>query len=296
MQLRPRSALSLVFVAASLCMGTAALAGTLSPGTLIPGPTGASVATQPQLAGSVVEDVTTPFRYTGSFTDSSDGTLRVTQGDVSGTVRSRVVLADDGTYDFYWQITVDAKTFLPVASLNLSGFAPATYRNADWRSDIAGDVPPAVVSEQTSGDVNWAFGQYIPPSTEIYAAQKSYFVFLDSDARYYSHRGSFSLRSERDSGGSMQIDWNGASGPYPTFAPSSVPETTASRQGAPAALAAAYLHGDAALKALPGRTRGCIVSKIAEQQGRYAAYGPKHGPYDANAVRAAVRSFADLCR
>ena len=148
MQLRPRSALSLVFVAASLCMGTAALAGTLSPGTLIPGPTGASVATQPQLAGKVVEDVTTPFRYTGSFTDSSDGTSRVTQGDVSGSVRSRVVLADDGTYDFYWQITVDAKSFLPEASLNLSGFAPATYRNADWRSDIAGDVPPAVVSEQ----------------------------------------------------------------------------------------------------------------------------------------------------
>ena len=261
---------------------------------MIIGPQGADVAAKPQLAGKVVEDVTTPFSYTGWFQDSSFGDPPV-YGDVTGTVRSRVVHAVDGTYDFYWQITLDRKSFLPVASFVLTGLAPATY-DAGWRSDLRGTVQPATVTEADSGDVTWSFGQYVPPSTEIYPGQQPRFLFLDSDARGYrrSTFAFFSLGSERDSGGSMMIQWGGASGLYPTFAPSSEEGDAAARRS-PAALAEAAIAGDAALRALPGRARACIVAHVAEQQARFGAYGPKGGPYDAPAVRAAVTSFASAC-
>jgi hypothetical protein len=270
-----------------------ALAGVLAPGGAIIGPTGTTAAAEPQLAGKVVEDLTTPFSYTGWFQDAFSGQPPV-YGDVTGSVRSRVVLSQDGSYDFYWQVTVNRNSFLPVAALNLSALAPATY-NANWRSDEQGSVQPAVIIEQPSGEVNWRFGQYIPPSTEVYPAQKSYFVFLDSDAHFYSRAGFFSLLSERDSGGSMGIDWGGASGLYPTFAPASAPDAS-SKHRPPPAIANAYINGDAFLKALSGRKRGCIISKIVEQQARFSAYGPEGGPYDENAVRAATLSYSNLCR
>lgn len=272
---------------------TAARADILSPGTLIPGLTGTTVADEPRLAGNVVEDVTTPFSYTGWFQDSSFGAPPV-YGDVTGTVRSRVVHSVDGTYDFYWQITVDRTSFLPIANFNLAGLSPATY-NANWRRDSRGTVQPAYVSEQESGDITWAFGQYIAPSTEIYPGQQSHLLFLDTDARYYrrSTFSFFSLGSERDSGGSMMIQWGGASGEYPTFAPSTVPEVGSRR--APPAIAEAAIAGDAFLRTLPGRTRSCIVARIAHQQAQLAAYGPRGGPYDEAAVRAATLSYASAC-
>jgi hypothetical protein len=270
-----------------------AAADTLAPNTAIVGPVGTTAAAEPQLAGRVVEDVTTPFSYSGWFEDASSGRPAI-NGEVTGSVRSRVVLSRDGTYDFYWRVTVAGNSFLPVAALSLSGLAPATY-NANWRSDDQGSVQPAVIMEQASGEVNWRFGQYIPPSTEVYPGQKSYFLFLDTDARFYSRTAFLSLLSERDSGGSIGIQWGGESGLYPTFAPSSVPESS-SRHGAPPAVANAYIDGDAFLKALSGRKRGCIISKIAEQQARFAAYGPHGGPYDEGAIRAAALSYSNLCQ
>ena len=41
--------------------------------------------------------------------------------------------------------------------------------------------------------------------------------------------------------------------------------------------------------------RGCIVSQIAQQHAKVSAYGPRGGPFDEAAVRAAVRSFASGC-
>ena len=280
---------------AMLTTATAAPASALTPGNAIVGPSGTTAAAEPGLAGKVVEDQTTPFDYTGWFQDSFSGRPPL-YGEVTGNVRSRVVLAKDGSYDFYWQVTVNANSFLPVAALNLSGLAPATY-NADWRSDMKGEVQPAVVMEQVSGEVNWRFGQYIAPSAEIYPGQTSYFLFLDSDARFYSRTAFLSLLSERDSGGSLGIQWGGASGLYPTFAPASASSSEApGKHRAPPAVANAYIKGDSALNALPGRTRGCIISKIAEQQARFAAYGPQGGPYDENAIRAATLSYSGLCR
>ena len=160
-------------IAAVLCAAMAAVADTLTPDSAIVDPVGTTAAAEPQLSGKVVEDVTTPFSYAGSFEDAFSGRPAI-HGEVRGSVRSRVVLSKDGTYDFYWQVTVNDDSFLPVAALNLSGLAPATY-NANWRSDERGSVQPAVIMEQASGEVNWRFGQYIPPSTEVYPGQQSYF-------------------------------------------------------------------------------------------------------------------------
>lgn len=283
----------IVLNAALLAAATAAVADTLAPDSAIVGPVGTTAAAEPQLSGRVVEDVTTPFSYMGSFEDAFSGRPAI-HGEVRGSVRSRVVLSKDGTYDFYWRVTVAGNSFLPVAALNLSGLAPATY-NANWRSDDRGSVQPAVIMEQASGEVNWRFGQYVPPSTEVYPGQQSYLLFLDTDARFYARTAFFSLLSERDSGGAIGIRWSGESGLYPTFAPAAMPESS-SRHRAPPAIANAYIDGDSFLNALPGSRRGCIVSKIAGQQARFSAYGPHGGPYDESAVRAAVLSYASLCQ
>jgi hypothetical protein len=220
-------------IGALLPLASSAWADTLSPGSSIIGPAGTTAAAEPQLAGTVVRDVITPFSYEGTFTDSGGGPPVTTHGNVTGTVQSRVVLSVDGTYDFYWRISVDNASFLPVLGFNLGNFAPATY-NANWRSDGLGSVQPATIQEGSDGSINWSFGVFVPPSHEIGNNEQSYFLLLDTNAHAYTDTGNFSLYSGRDSGGSMQLSWSGASGPYATFAPA-VPEPGS------AALAAAGL-------------------------------------------------------
>lgn len=65
---------------------------------------------------------------------------------------------------------------------------------------------------------------------------------------------------------------------------------------APPAVANAYINGDVYLKSLAGKKRGCIISKVAEQHAQYSSYGPKGGPYDEGAIRAATLSFASICQ
>lgn len=207
----------LLAAGAALLLAGSAGAVTLAPGGFIASPPGATAAAQPWLAGTVVQDRLTRFSYTGWYTDLM-ATPETTYGAVTGTVQSRVVKAVDGTYDFYWRITVDSGSFLPIAGFALNGLVPATY-NADWRRDGVGTVSPATISESGSGSVDFAFGQYLPPSTEVTPGQSSYFLMLDTTAHAYTSTATFSLFSERDSGGSMMIDWGGSSGAYSTFAP-----------------------------------------------------------------------------
>ena len=272
----------------------AALAGELTPGGIVVGPEGTTATADPVLRGRVVADATRAFSYTGWLTDSSGNTPVTVNGRVTGTLRSRVVLADDGTYDFYWQVSVDSTSFLPIATFTVSGLIPATY-DANWRSDSRGSVVPAYVAQQDNGDVTWAFGRYVPPSTLIYPGQSTYLVFLDSDATAYGS-ASLTLVSEDDMGGNTQVQWGGTSGPYDTFGPADGAGSPVRRGGAPAALAARYVRSDPFLRQLAPRVRGCIVAHIAQQQARHAAYGPAGGPYDEPAIRAAARSFASSCQ
>ena len=65
---------------------------------------------------------------------------------------------------------------------------------------------------------------------------------------------------------------------------------------APPAVANAYINGDPYLRALSGKRRGCVISKVAEQHAQYSAYGPKGGPYDQAAIQAAAMSFSSSCQ
>ena len=201
---------------------TASLAAPLSRGGAIVGPPGDSAAEQPWLAGTIVEDVITPFSFTGWLTDSSEETVTYT-GPVTGTVQSRVIHSVDDTYDFYWRISVDDDAFLPVLDFTLYGLPPSTFR-AGWRADGPGTVRPAVISQSLSGTVRFAFGQYVPPSTQVRPGEQSRFLFVDSSSHGYTAGASFMLASGRDSGGSMYLQWGGESGRYPTFTPMPVPE------------------------------------------------------------------------
>jgi hypothetical protein len=64
---------------------------------------------------------------------------------------------------------------------------------------------------------------------------------------------------------------------------------------APPAVANAYINSSTWRTYLTGKQRGCVISKIAEQHGKNSAYGPKGGPYDANAIQQAIGSFAGSC-
>jgi hypothetical protein len=197
--------------------GTAA-ADTLTAGGTVVGPTQATLGSQPQLAGSIVAQSVTPFSYEGWYEDDSQGPNRTT-GTVSGSVESMVVHSTDGSYDFYWRVTVDRGAFLPIANFSIDGFAPGSY-NTGWRGNTrAGGVTPALVQEDASGHIDFAFGQYVPPSSEVNPAAHSYWLFLDTNAHGWNGSGSFALESERDSGGDMLIDWGGNSDPFATYAP-----------------------------------------------------------------------------
>jgi MYXO-CTERM domain-containing protein len=205
--------------------GSAAFADSLAPNGIVVGPRGTTALADTHLAGTVVEDVVTPFSYVGWFRDSEieDG---YTTGNVTGSVQSRVVRGLDDTYDFYWRIVVDDTSFLPVLSMHLTGLAPGTY-NADFRLDGPGTVQPAFAEQHHNGSVTWAFGEFIPPSTQVFPGLESRFLFLDSTARTYAPSAFLSLESGRDTGGSMMIQWGGESTAYPAFGPTPVPEPSA---------------------------------------------------------------------
>jgi hypothetical protein len=213
---------------------TMAAAEVLVPGGVVVGPPGTTAAAEPGLKGKLVENMVTRFSYSGSLTDSSTNPPTTFTGEVTGRVHTRVVRAADGTYDFYWQITVDRRSFLPVALVEITDLAPRTY-NADWRTDGKGSVTPAYVAQQASGDITWAFGQYVPPSSLIYPGLASYFLMLDSDATAYAP-ATLTLVSDDDGSGSMLVQWGGVSAPLETFGPAD--GTLPSRSGrSPAAIA-----------------------------------------------------------
>lgn len=164
--------------------------------TALPGTTSAA---RPELAGTVLEDLITPFSFEG----------------ITGTVQNRVVRETaSGTLDFYWKVNVDRmEPSVGVSAFRLTDFGHENLTDADWRIDGLGSVAPDTArlfneSSQPGGSINFLF------DSAVNAGSQSRFFFLRTTATTYSQSASFDLL-----GGPGQA----LSPVYSTFAPA-VPE------------------------------------------------------------------------
>ncbi len=159
---------------------------------------GTTVAARPELAGVVLEDMLTPFSFSGA-------------GEVlSGVVQNRVILSVDGTIDFAWRITIDETSTGDISAFRVTGFDGYAL-DADWRMDGLGNVAPTTARYfgTASGSVNFLFD-----ANEIGVRESSYFFFLDTEATNYAMTGLYDM---------LCADTECVSSLYQTFAPSAVP-------------------------------------------------------------------------
>lgn len=166
--------------------------------TALPGTT---VAVRPELAGTVLEDVLTPFSFNG----------------VTGTVQNRVVReTSTGTLDFYWKVDVDASASgEAVRSFRLIDFGYEHLTDADWRIDGLGSVAPTTgrlfnEAGYPTGAINFLFDDVLT------AGSASSFFFLHTDATSYAMSAQYDLLGD----GTQSL-----SGLFNTFAPVPEPES-----------------------------------------------------------------------
>ena len=165
---------------------------------------GTTFAAEPQLGGTVVEDVLTPvsFNVTGGFT-------------LSANVQSRVVAAVDGTYDFYWRITdvsYNGTDQSGIGALRIGGFGSVVGENGNYRIDSipSSGLNPDIlrVFANPVGAFNFIFGPGLTGGTY------SDFMFVDTDAHAYAQTAQFDLIGTG----------SGISSLFGTFAPIYTPE------------------------------------------------------------------------
>ena len=190
--------------------------------TALPGTT---VAARPELAGTVLEDVSQAFSF----------------GNVSGTVQNRVVRSTTlGTLDFYWRIVVDGSpgTAAPgqVTVFRLLDFGFADLTDADWRIDglpLTNQASPDTarlytpLGSRSGGAINFYF-----TNTPVKRDNESTFFFLHTDATAYAKTATYDLGC----GGSC------LSGLFGTFAPA-VPEPSTYAMLAPGLALTGFVAG-----------------------------------------------------
>jgi hypothetical protein len=199
------SSLCLVAATTALMSGVAH-AVILTPGVVTPLP-GTTVAANPSLAGTIVQDILSPF------------TMSTPAGNVTGELQSRVVLAVDGTYDFYWRVLNDATSAGDVNYLRIGDFDTPTY-DANYRIDGLGDLAPATAFlfvSPTPGFINFAFDTGGPNAQGLAPGQSSNFIFLDTNATHYAKTAVEDIADVGTVHESNQIA---------TFGPSAVPEAS----------------------------------------------------------------------
>lgn len=162
---------------------------------------GTTVAARPELAGTVLQDVITPFSFSG----------------VSGSVQNRVVReTGTGTLDFYWKVNVDASTNgTGVSAFRLADFGYSNLKDADFRIDGLGTTGPDTarlfnVANYPAGDINFLFSG----TGGVAPGSQSRFFFLHTTATSYDKIASYDLLTT----GAQNL-----SGSFSTFAPA-VPE------------------------------------------------------------------------
>ncbi len=140
---------------------------------------GTTLAANPALAGTVLQDVLAPWV---SADDSQYGFP-----GAQGELQSRVVReTGTGTLDFYWRVTVDQPSYpsyvpmsLTIAGLSLDRFLTGSSFDADYRIDGVGTAAPTSASA-TATSLTWSFD----PST-FGPGSSSYFLLLHSNATTY---------------------------------------------------------------------------------------------------------------
>lgn len=193
---------SIIGFTASFAFHSIALAVDMAPGAFVSPLPGTTSAAEPQLVGTVVEDGTQT--YSGTFTTTNE------PWEVQ--VNDRVVLADDGTYDFYYRITILQKPAVYPMVVSRDGFAGFST-NVGWRADFAGTVNPTSASRTADGDtVVFDFGLNVP-TNELTKG-----IFVDTNATQYV------LNSEGVIDFSPSFNVNGRA-IFATFGPA-VPEPT----------------------------------------------------------------------
>lgn len=189
-----------ILIIASLVASSTAASGTV----LVTGSnavSGTTVAVEPQLAGTVVQDVVTPVSWT------------VSGATFNASVQSRVVLAADGTYDFYWRIfdtSYQGTAPAAIGALRIGDFGSVLGDNGNYRTDGLGSVgPDSILVFGSPGFFNFIFSNGLSAGTD------SYFMFVDTDAHAYARTALFDLTGTGTTGISAQ---------FSTFAPAAVPE------------------------------------------------------------------------
>ena len=171
---------------------------------------GTTVAANPELAGTVLEDLITDFSFSGAGET------------ITGTIQNRVIRSSvDNTIDFSWRIKTTSGNG-DISAFRLGGFDGFAL-DADWRIDGLGDVAPTVARYLSveNGTINFLF------TNEVGYPDESMFFYLDTDALHYDMSGGVDM---------LCADSDCVSPAYQTFAPSSVPVP-----------AAAWLFGSALL-------------------------------------------------
>jgi hypothetical protein len=182
---------------ATLGLSTCAQAVVLPVGVTTP-LSGTTVAADPQLAGTVIEDIMTPFSFAGAG------------GTIFGTVQSRVVRSSvDNTLDFYWRVINDPNSSDAISTFRLGNFYSFVY-DADYRIDGEGDVAPDAAHRFSTPSVNFLFGEL--GGSTLAPGESSNFMFLDTNMFFYARLASYDL---------LGAD-GGISGTFSTFTP--VPE------------------------------------------------------------------------
>lgn len=188
----------------ALALAASAEAATLNTGSN--NLAGTTSGAEPNLVGLIVEDETTAFTW-----NQAGGTL-------NGTIQSRVVLSDDGTYDFYWRIFdlrfAGTGNMEDIGNFRVGEFGvPIAGLNGNYRTDGLGSVGPDtafVFGPGLDDYVNFAFD-----ANSLGLGETSYFMFLDTQATTYGRTAIMDVAN----GSTTSI-----SNLYTTFGVSAVPE------------------------------------------------------------------------